>query len=151
MLVVALVISTLTTRIKRQADAARDRERRTSALYALSRDFASTRDIENILRKAVKHINDVFDSQAVITLPNAGGRLQARGRFAGWWPSYDGKRTIFAPDTGADDYLTKPFSVGELLARMRVALRHAARGGRRSTTRFKRLASCVWIWRGGMC
>jgi K+-sensing histidine kinase KdpD len=65
MLVVALVISTLTTRIKRQADAARDRERRTSALYALSRDFASTRDIENILRKAVKHINDVFDSQAV--------------------------------------------------------------------------------------
>jgi two-component system KDP operon response regulator KdpE len=35
---------------------------------------------------------------------------------------------IAALDAGADDYLTKPFGVGELLARLRVALRHAARG-----------------------
>jgi two-component system KDP operon response regulator KdpE len=33
---------------------------------------------------------------------------------------------IKALDGGADDYLTKPFGVGELLARVRVALRHAA-------------------------
>lgn len=33
---------------------------------------------------------------------------------------------ITALDAGADDYLTKPFSVGELMARMRVALRHVA-------------------------
>jgi two-component system KDP operon response regulator KdpE len=32
---------------------------------------------------------------------------------------------IAALDAGADDYLTKPFGVGELLARMRTALRHA--------------------------
>jgi two-component system KDP operon response regulator KdpE len=32
-------------------------------------------------------------------------------------------------DAGADDYLTKPFGVGELLARMRVALRHAQQAG----------------------
>jgi two-component system KDP operon response regulator KdpE len=34
---------------------------------------------------------------------------------------------IAALDAGADDYITKPFAAGELLARIRAALRHAAR------------------------
>ena len=35
---------------------------------------------------------------------------------------------VAALDAGADDYLTKPFGLGELLARIRVALRHAQAG-----------------------
>src|SRR3954464_12895717 len=34
---------------------------------------------------------------------------------------------IEALDCGADDYITKPFGIGELLARVRAALRHAVR------------------------
>jgi two-component system KDP operon response regulator KdpE len=43
--------------------------------------------------------------------------ISARGREAD---------KVEALDSGADDYLTKPFGVGELLARIRVALRRAA-------------------------
>jgi two-component system KDP operon response regulator KdpE len=37
---------------------------------------------------------------------------------------------IQALDDGADDYLTKPFGVGELLARIRVVMRHSAKDGK---------------------
>ena len=43
---------------------------------------------------------------------------------------------IKALDAGADDYLTKPFGIGELLARIRVALRRTAREGATAETEF---------------
>src|SRR5262245_28040742 len=44
------------------------------------------------------------------------------------------RQKIMALDNGADDYLTKPFSTGELHARIRVALRHAAHSGDEQTS-----------------
>ena len=41
---------------------------------------------------------------------------------------------IAALDLGADDYVNKPFGIGELLARIRAALRHAARQAGEHTT-----------------
>ena len=52
---------------------------------------------------------------------------------------------IAALDAGADDYLTKPFGVGELLARMRVALRRASQSGVQPAFA---AATSRWIWRG---
>lgn len=40
---------------------------------------------------------------------------------------------IKALDNGADDYVMKPFGIGELLARMRTAMRHAQRVGPETT------------------
>ena len=50
----------------------------------------------------------------------------------------DESNKIAALDAGADDYVTKPFAMGELLARLRVALRHgAARAGAPSKAIFQ--------------
>ncbi|MGB9429088.1 MAG: sensor histidine kinase KdpD, partial [Gammaproteobacteria bacterium] len=76
MLVVGLVISTLTASVRLQARVAAHRERRTVALYAMSRELASTRGEENLLNIAVRHIADVFGSQAIVLLPDEHGRIR---------------------------------------------------------------------------
>jgi two-component system KDP operon response regulator KdpE len=67
-------------------------------------------------------------------LPDAEGHTVVRGIRE--WSSLpivvlsarvDEQQKIAALDAGADDYVTKPFAVGELLARVRAALRRAAR------------------------
>lgn len=50
----------------------------------------------------------------------------------------DDGRKIALLDAGADDYLVKPFSAGELLARIRVALRHRGRPHDAAITGYQR-------------
>jgi two-component system sensor histidine kinase KdpD len=78
MLVVALVISGFTVRTRAQAESARRRERRTAALYALSRELGITRGVENILRAAVRHIAEVFGGHVAVLLPDPSGHLNVQ-------------------------------------------------------------------------
>jgi two-component system sensor histidine kinase KdpD len=96
MLLVGLVISTLVVRFRWQAEAARQRERRTAALYGLSRELASVRGLESLVRAAVRHIHEVFDSRVVVLLPTGSGRLQPWGSVAGWARDL-GSEQVFAP------------------------------------------------------
>ncbi len=47
------------------------------------------------------------------------------------------RQKVEALDKGADDYLTKPFGIGELLARVRVALRHSVNNKSENKDSFK--------------
>lgn len=77
MLVVAIVISTLTARIRQQAETAMIREQRTSALYSLSKELACNLDEQSIIATGLRHIRAVFDCEAELFLAGKDGTLQA--------------------------------------------------------------------------
>lgn len=70
MLIVGLLASTLTSRVRYQADTARRNERRSEALYRLSHRLANTAKTADLLRETEQIISEVFDAHAVIYLPN---------------------------------------------------------------------------------
>jgi two-component system sensor histidine kinase KdpD len=76
MVTIALVIATLTASVRQQTRVAGARERRTALLYAMSRELAATRGSANMARVAVRHVAEVFQCQAVVLLPAAGGKLR---------------------------------------------------------------------------
>ena len=76
MLIIALVIASLMANIRQQTRVAGARERRTALLYAMSRELAATRGLSSLAQVAVSHVAEVFQSKAVILLPDATGKLQ---------------------------------------------------------------------------
>ncbi|MBI2205867.1 MAG: DUF4118 domain-containing protein [Candidatus Rokubacteria bacterium] len=83
MLVVALVITGLTARIRRQAEAARHREERTAALYAMSRELAEAGSVDALVAIAARHVGTVFDADVVVLLAAANADLTVAGPHAG--------------------------------------------------------------------
>ena len=77
MLAIALLISGLTLRVRAQAETARERESRTAALYAMSRDLAGTRGRGELVAAVTRHVHDTFGVPAQILLPDDAGQLRA--------------------------------------------------------------------------
>jgi two-component system, OmpR family, sensor histidine kinase KdpD len=71
MLIVALIIATLVASVRAQSRVAGARERRTSLLYAMSRELVATRTLENLARVAIKHVAETFASEAVVLVPES--------------------------------------------------------------------------------
>jgi two-component system sensor histidine kinase KdpD len=69
LLVVSLVISTLTVRVREQAEAAVQREMQTTALYNLGRDLTAAIDLEHVAQIIIRHISEVFGREVAIFLP----------------------------------------------------------------------------------
>ena len=103
-----------------------------AGLVAHGYDVVSAADGEEALDKAATELPDAVILD--LNLPKLSG-LDVCKALREWSPApilvlsvRDAERDkVTALDLGADDYLTKPFGADELLARLRVALRHAAR------------------------
>ena len=77
MFLVALVISGLTQRVRAQADAADQREQRTAALYALSRELAAAKRVQDIAEIAARHLFDALGLHAVYSCRLGSSQLSA--------------------------------------------------------------------------
>jgi two-component system sensor histidine kinase KdpD len=73
--IIALTTGTLRARLRAQEQAVRDREKRTVALYKLTRAIASAPVLDEMLRNAVQQIGQVFDAEVAFLLPEEENRL----------------------------------------------------------------------------
>jgi two-component system sensor histidine kinase KdpD len=124
MLVVGFIASQRTVVIREQAAASQERERRTAALYAMTRAFAVEDDPAAIAQSSVERVHDLLQAEACLYLPEPGGGLRPAARTQGWvaddereaavarWVFENDKRAGFGTDTlPAASALYLPMSV----------------------------------------
>lgn len=68
--VVALAMGHLTTRLRAQQAAEREREERATALYLLTRELAEAKDFAELLAVVIRQLGTVFKAEVGVLLPN---------------------------------------------------------------------------------
>jgi two-component system, OmpR family, sensor histidine kinase KdpD len=76
MLAVASIIASLVAAVRQQTVAAIKRERRTAVLYAMTSEFAVTRNAAVMASVAERHIGDVTQGRAVVLMRDEDGKLR---------------------------------------------------------------------------
>src|SRR5690606_23255207 len=76
MLSVALIVSTLTSRVRQQAVSATDREARTHLLYRFTQAVASEANWQESGRSAVTIAEEAFHANTALLLPDANGKVK---------------------------------------------------------------------------
>ena len=95
MLGVGFLASQRTVVIREQAASAQERERRTAALYAMTRDFAVEDDPRAVARSTVERVHELLQAEACLYLADAAGALRSEARTAGW-PADDEREAAVA-------------------------------------------------------
>ncbi|HEX7934118.1 MAG TPA: DUF4118 domain-containing protein, partial [Paraburkholderia sp.] len=78
MLLTSLVISHLTSSLRREARVARRREQRTGAMYAMARELAAALTTEQIVGIGSRHVSEVFGARVAILLPDSADQVRQK-------------------------------------------------------------------------
>lgn len=85
LLIVGLVIGQLTARLRAQQLAERSREQRATALYLLTRQFAQSADLVQLLGVIVRHVGEAFRADVALALPEESNDAPLTPYFASTW------------------------------------------------------------------
>jgi two-component system sensor histidine kinase KdpD len=78
--IIALLNGIFTTRVRRQEQLARDRERRTNALFLLTKELSKASGIDEVLTVAIREIKKHFDVGSLFILQDGNNILSSSGR-----------------------------------------------------------------------
>ncbi len=75
MFATAMIISHLTIRLRREAESAREGQKRTATMHAFTQQLTSARGTEKVLQVAVNHVAEIMDGSTAAFVPDVAGRL----------------------------------------------------------------------------
>jgi len=78
MLMTSLTISHLTASLKRQAHLATLRERRTGAMFAMTRELGGALMTDQIIEIGMRHVSEVFQARTAILLPDSTEKVRPK-------------------------------------------------------------------------